>query len=158
MIKGSCDFNAGASHGKSTPYLVQWCTWVFCKWRYNRFSLWRDLKVPPHWGSSELWVGIYHPDKCGDNRDREGGDLFLICHVISCDHMFKGLCYFVGGSLSRQITSLPCWGRDYWSCATGNKKYFICCVISQNEVIEQSCNFMIRSLLYFTNLPSLILL
>ena len=38
---------------------------------------------------------MYHPDKFGDHSRCESGHMFLICHATSCDHMFRGLCYFM---------------------------------------------------------------
>ena len=41
----------------------------------------------------------HHPDKFADNKDWDCGDItFLICHVISCDCMFKDLRAFIGGA------------------------------------------------------------
>ena len=34
--------------------------------------------------------------------------LLLICHVTSFEHMFKGLCEFMGRIPSRWVTTLPC--------------------------------------------------
>ena len=47
--KGHMALKVGASHSNSAPYLVL-CPCVFCKWKYNRFTLRRDLTRPPHWG------------------------------------------------------------------------------------------------------------
>ena len=35
-------------------------------------------------------------------------EMFLICHVTSCGHMFKGLREFMGGSPSRRVNILSC--------------------------------------------------
>ena len=93
-----------ASHGKSET-LPSSVSMVFCKWRYNRFNLCRDLTRPPHWGVMriygwELLAICHHPDKFGDHGHCESGDMFLICYVTSSDQIFEGLCYFMGGSLS----------------------------------------------------------
>ena len=32
--------------------------------------------------------------------------MFLICHVIAKDHVFKGLCDFMSGSPSQQVTNM----------------------------------------------------
>ena len=48
---------------------------------------------------SALFCGHKH---CG-NRDK----MFLVCQVISQDHMTKGWSNIMGGSLSWQVTSLP---------------------------------------------------
>ena len=48
---------------------------------------------------------------------------------------------------------------SHWSNASGDKKYLICHVTSQNYVIEGSCNFMSgSSLLHANTLPSLLTL
>ena len=94
----------GPSHVKWAPWLV-WCPWVFCKWRYNVFNLLHDLTRPLHWGvlqihGWELLVLHYYPDRYGDQRHCDCGDMFLICHVTSYDYMFNRLCEFMGGSIS----------------------------------------------------------
>ena len=50
-----------------------------------------------------LWVDAvyYHPDKSCDHKHCGTGDIFLICHVTSRDHMCKGLCEIMDGSPSR---------------------------------------------------------
>ena len=46
---------------------------------------------------------------------------------------------------------------DHWSSASGNIKYLIFHVTSQNHLIEGSCKFMKEtSLLYVTAMPSLV--
>ena len=34
--------------------------------------------------------------------------MFLICHMTSREHMFKGICEFMGGNPSQRVTILPC--------------------------------------------------
>ena len=47
----------------------------------------------------QLLVLCHHPDKLCDHKHCEGGDKkFLICHVTSRQHMFKGSYEFMGGS------------------------------------------------------------
>ena len=49
----------------------------------------------------ELLTIYHHPGKFGDPRHGDCGDIMnLTCHLISRDHMFKGLCEFMGVSLS----------------------------------------------------------
>ena len=48
----------------------------------------------------EVLVLFHYADKSCDHKHRDGGDVFLICHVTSRDYMFKGLCEFMGGSSS----------------------------------------------------------
>ena len=82
-------------------------------------------------------------------------NMFLIFHVTSCELMFKGLCEFWGGS-SLQSHYLPMLG-DHQSGASGDMKYEICRVSSQNHVIEESCNYLSGcSSWYITTLPSLV--
>ena len=46
---------------------------------------------------------------------------------------------------------------DHWSSASGNIKYLIFHVTSQNHLIEGSCKFLNEtSLLYVTAMPSLV--
>ena len=35
--------------------------------------------------------------------------MLLICYVTSHEHMFQGLCEFIGGSPSQRVTTLPCF-------------------------------------------------
>ena len=104
--KGHKALRVGFFQGESTPCL-DWCPRVLFKRKYA-FTLSRDFIRPPHWGvigihGWELLAVYYHPDKFGDHRYWNSGDIMvLICHVTSRDHMF------IGGSLSRQFASLPC--------------------------------------------------
>ena len=44
----------------------------------------------------------HHPDRSCDQKHCDSGDaMFLIRHVTSREHMLKGLCEFVCGSLSQ---------------------------------------------------------
>ena len=105
--------SVGVSHSKLTPSLV-WCPWVFHKWGYNVFNLSRDLTRPPHFEVMriygwELLALCHHPDKFGDHRHCDTGDaMFLMCHVISCDHMFTGLYKVMSGSPVRPVIILAC--------------------------------------------------
>ena len=153
----------GASYCNSAPCLV-WCPIVFCRWEYDVFTLSRDLIWPPHWGSCELMGGwdllalCLHPDKPCDHKQCDCGDVtFLICHMTSRVHMFKGLCEFMGGSPSRRVTTLPCLAPGHWSSASGGWRYLICHVISQDHLIERSSNFMSESSSwYITFFPRLV--
>ena len=130
----------GASHSKSVAYLIL-CPWVFCKWRCNRFNLWRDFTRPPHWGviqisGCEFLAVCHHPDKFGDHGHRESGDMFLICHVTKPDHMFKWLLY----GMTFHGKSPPCQVGGYWLSGSGDIKYLICHLTSPNHVIKGLCN------------------
>ena len=62
---------------------------------------------------ANIWVELpalcHHPDKSCDHGHYDSGDIvFLICHVTSREHMFKGLCEFVGGSPLWCVTTLSC--------------------------------------------------
>ena len=61
-------------------------------------------------------------DKFGDHRYCESGDVFLICHVTSTDHVFKWL-YVTLCMEAIHDMSQPCQIDGYWSCATGDIKY-----------------------------------
>ena len=77
----------------------------------------------------------------GDHRHLDSEDIiFSIFHVNSCDCMFKGLCKFMGESLSRLVTTLPFLVAI--GSTSGDKKYLICHVTLQNHITEGSCNFV----------------
>ena len=48
----------------------------------------------------EFLIVCHHPSTFGGQRHCGSGDMFLISHVISKDHVLKGLCDFIGGSSS----------------------------------------------------------
>ena len=102
----------GASHCKSAPCLV-WCSWVFWRWRYIALDLSRDLIWPTHWELMRIYgweclVLSHYPWKSCDQKHWDGGDMFLICHMTSCEHMFKGLREFMVSSPSQCVAILPC--------------------------------------------------
>ena len=50
----------------------------------------------------KLFVLCHSADKSCDHKHCNGGDkMFLIYHVTSREHVFKGLCEFMGENLSR---------------------------------------------------------
>ena len=64
-------------------------------------------------GHVNLWVGdlalCHHSDKSCDHKHCDSEDLmFPICHVTSCEYIFKGLCEFMTGNPSWRVTTLPC--------------------------------------------------
>ena len=81
----------------------------------------------------------HYADKSCGHKHCDGGDMFLICHVASCEHMFKGLCEFMSGS-----HHLAMFG-GHWSSACGDIMYLTCHMTLQYHVIEGSSNFMSRS-------------
>ena len=56
--------------------------------------------------------------------------MFLICHVTSFKHMFKGLCEFMGGSFIHHIDMLS----EDWSSESGYIKFLICHLTSQKRI------------------------
>ena len=57
----------------------------------------------------KLLTVYHHPDNFGSQTHCDSGDImFSIWHVTSCDHVFKGLWYFIRGSPSQKVTILPC--------------------------------------------------
>ena len=49
----------------------------------------------------------YHPVKFGGHKHSDNGDIMvLVCHVISQDHVIKGLYDFEDRSLSREVIIL----------------------------------------------------
>ena len=67
--------------------------------------------------------------------------MFLICYTTFRKHMFKGLCEFMGGRLSRWVTIWPCL-KAIRLVLTEIKKILTCHVTLQNHMIEGSSNFM----------------
>ena len=102
----------GVSHCKSAPCSV-WCPWTFLKWRYNLFNLSGESIWQPHWRIMQIYgkkllLVCCHQDKFFDHRHCDRGDImFLICHVTSRKHMFKDLYWFMGGSSTQWVTTLP---------------------------------------------------
>ena len=57
----------------------------------------------------ELLAVCHHPDKFGDQRHFDSGDIMnLICQLTSLDHMFKALHELMGGMPSRYAGNLSC--------------------------------------------------
>ena len=57
-LKGHVAFREWASHSKLAPCLI-WCTWVFCKWRYNVLNLSSDFTRPTY--SVVIWICGWTP-------------------------------------------------------------------------------------------------
>ena len=108
--KGHWAARIRASHCKSTPGLV-WCPWVFCRWIYSEFNLSHYLTWLPHWGAiqigSFLWYVTTLTSLVTVNIVKM--ELFLICHITSCEHMFKCIYKFMAGSPSQWVTTYHVW-------------------------------------------------
>ena len=143
----------GVSRSKSAAYLFQW-RWIFCKWGCNSLNLWHQLTRPPHRRVSgwEFLAVCYHPDKFGDHVHCESGDMFLICHVTSPDHTFKGL--HITLWVKAFHGKLPPYQvGGYWLRASGDIKCLIYHVTPPNHVNKGLCNVMYgNSSLYITTL------
>ena len=117
--KGHVALRVWASHGKSASYLVR-CPWVFNRWRYNRFNLWRDVTKPSHWGvmlicgwefsryvttlTSLVTIGIVKVE------------MILICHGTSRYHTYKRLKSDVTLWVEASHSKSPfCHVGGYWS-------------------------------------------
>ena len=66
------------------------------------------------WGHASIWLGApqicHHLGKSCEHRHYDSGDIvFSICHVASCEHMFKGLCEFMGEIPSQRVTNFLCF-------------------------------------------------
>ena len=57
----------------------------------------------------EVLAEGYHLDKSRDESHFNSGDLFLICHVTSRQHMFKGLFEFMSQRPSYWVTTSILW-------------------------------------------------
>ena len=56
----------------------------------------------------EFFVVCHHPYKSFDHKLCVSGDImFLIRHMTSREHRFKGLCEFTGETPSQRVTTLP---------------------------------------------------
>ena len=83
-----------------SQHLVQFGAHVFCKWRYNIFNLLRDLiersRQFIEWKPLKV---CHNREKSSDHCYCDSEDIkFSICHLTSCDYIFKELCEFKGGS------------------------------------------------------------
>ena len=93
---------------------------LFVMWPHNEMVMWLHGRIP-------LTLS-YHPGKsCGQRSCKRGDIMFLIWHVTSHDHMFRGLCDFIGGNKS--------FGRR-------DIMFLICHVTSRDQMIRWFCNFM----------------
>ena len=104
----------------------------------------------------ELLTVCHHHGKSCEHRHCNGGIMvFLICHVASCEHVYR-LCEFIGWKPLIDSHHLPIFGGHLCN-ASGNLNYLICRATSQNHMTEGPGNYLIRSsLCYFTPLGSLV--
>ena len=70
--------------------------------------------------------------------------MFLICHVTSFKHMFKGLCEFMGGSFIHHIDMLS----EDWSSESGYIKFLMSRNLTK-RIKEVSSNLMSWSSLWY---------
>ena len=162
--KNHVTLRVGFSYGKPASCLV-WPPPVFCKCRYNIFSLSRDFTKPPNWEVTQIYgwkflAVCHHPEKFCDRRYRDNGNkMFLICHVTSRNHMFKGLMYVnLGVEAPIRVSYHFAMFGGSWSTASGNVKYYICHMTRKKQLIEGSCNMSGSSSYYVTTLASLVVI
>ena len=70
--------------------------------------------------------------------------MFLICHVTSFKHMFKGLCEFMGGRFIHHIDMLS----EGWSSESGYIKFLMSRNLTK-RIKEVSSNLMSWSSLWY---------
>ena len=92
----------------------------------------------------KLLALCHHSGKSWDHKHCGDRDMFFLCHVTSCEHMFKGLSTFYGWTPVTVIHHLPIFG-DHWSSASGDTYYLIYHVTSENHLTEGSSNFVSAS-------------
>ena len=91
----------------------------------------------------------------GGQWSSASGDIkYLICHVISQNHVIEGLSNFLSWSSSWYVTTLPCL------VAIGVRDIFLVChMIKQDHVIKVAGEYNDRSpLREITTLPSLVVI
>ena len=101
-----------------------------------------------------LFILDHHAANFGGFRDfTNGGKTFLICHVISKDHVFKGLCNFMDRSTPHR-KSPPCHEEllivthqlakinGQRTCCFRDILYLMCHVTLQDHVIKEFYDFM----------------
>ena len=84
-----------------------------------------------------------HPTTFGVNRYCVSGDIMgLLCHVISQDHLSKGLRNFTNQSSPFYVTT-KLGGREHFGST--NIILLVCLVISQNHVFKRSSDSISKS-------------
>ena len=136
--RGHMDLRTWASHCKSTPCLV-WCP------RYSTYGnimylichlTSHDHLIEGFWGFLSGLFDVFHHSlwSCG-HKHCDSRDVFLIYHVISREHISKGVMWFYGWKLLTDSHHLAMF-CDHWSTANGDIKYLLCHMTSQKHVIE----------------------
>ena len=99
---------------------------------------------------------VYHqPDKFGDHRHCDSGDMFIICQLTLQNHKFKILCDYGWKALT--ASHHFAMFRGHWSSRREDIKYIIYQLASQNYEIIRSRNLLSRSSsLHVITLPNLI--
>ena len=71
----------------------------------------------------EFFVVCHHPYKSFDHKLCDSGDImFLIRHMTSREHRFKGLCEFTGETPLTESHHIAIFG-GHWCSAGGDKKH-----------------------------------
>ena len=106
MIKGNMALRAGDHQGGSINILsslvVKSTVLVDIMILLSRhLTRTRDKRIIWLYGQERIKVG-YVPAKFGDHRPSDSGDIMILtCHIISQDHVIKGLYAFTDWSPSR---------------------------------------------------------
>ena len=110
----------------------------------------------------ELELLLVCPAKSGDHWHCDTGDLmFLICHMTSNNHLFRGLYNFIVESPSKWVNNLSCfpvdtrrrfnvfkttscvfWVSGQWYSTDREITYLIYHMISKDHIIEGSCDWV----------------
>ena len=80
----------------------------------------RDITRPPHRGAIriygwELLAVCHHPDKFGHHMHCNSGDMYLLCHVTSQDHIIGGSSDLMDESPHGKLSTCHCGGRDFFN-------------------------------------------
>ena len=87
-----------------------------------------------------LWVGVSQ-DKSDAHRHYSSGSITLICHVISQYLVTQEPCYFAG-RIPLKICHHPAKFDGHRTCGSGDIVVLVYHMISQDQVIKGSCDFM----------------
>ena len=112
VIKGSCGFIKVAFNDISPP-------WQDCDWRFYVFVSWHyvttSLKVCMNlWMEGPYLLINHHLAMFGGHWSSASWDIiYLVCHVISQEHVIEGSCDLLNG------TSSPPWQVWWPYCSSG---------------------------------------